>query len=42
MQTSLQLLKEGSSTDDMIVSFPVLQDVVGFTEYNNEAEKYKN
>jgi 2-methylisocitrate lyase-like PEP mutase family enzyme len=42
MQTSLQLLKDGQSTDDMILSFPELQKVVGFTGYNTEAEKYKN
>lgn len=41
MQSSLQLLKSGESTDSVILSFTELQDVVGFTEYNAEANRYK-
>ena len=42
MQSSLQLLKSGQPTDSMIVPFTELQDVVGFTEYNAEADRYKS
>ena len=42
MQSSLQLLKEGKPVDYLILPFTELQDVVGFTEYNNDAEMYKN
>ena len=42
MQSSLQLLKIGQPTNSMILPFTELQDVVGFTEYNEEADRYKN
>jgi 2-methylisocitrate lyase-like PEP mutase family enzyme len=42
MQSSLQLLKSGQPTDSLILPFSDLQDVVGFTEYNREAERYKS
>ena len=42
MQSSLQLLKDGQPTDSLLVPFEELQDVVGFTEYNSESDRYKN
>lgn len=42
MQSSLRLLKSGQPTNSMILPFTELQDVVGFTEYNEEADRYKN
>ena len=41
MQSALQLLKEGQPTDSLLLPFTELQDVVGFTEYNSEANRYK-
>ena len=41
MQSALQLLKEGQPTDGLLLPFTDLQDVVGFTEYNREANRYK-
>ena len=41
MQSTLQLLKEGQPTDSLLLPFTELQDVVGFTEYNKEADRYK-
>ena len=41
MQSALQLLKEGQPTDSLLLPFTELQDVVGFTEYNREADRYK-
>lgn len=41
MQSTLQLLKEGQPTDSLLLPFTELQDVVGFTEYNREADRYK-
>lgn len=41
MQTSLQLLRDGQPTDNLVIPFVDLQDVVGFTDYNREAARYK-
>ena len=40
MQESLQLIKDGKPTDDMILSFTETKDVVGFTSYSKEEMRY--
>lgn len=41
MQESLELIKEGKPTLDKILSFSETKDVVGFTKYAKEEERYK-
>ena len=41
MQDSLAAIKEGRSTDDLILSFPETKDAVGFTRYANLEQKYR-
>jgi len=41
MQESLELIKEGKPTYDKILSFEKTKEVVGFTEYAKEEERYK-
>lgn len=41
MNHSLQLLKNGLPTDEVIVSFSETKDYVGFTRYHNEEQRYK-
>jgi len=41
MQESLELIKEGKPTYDKILSFAETKDVVGFTKYGKEEERYK-
>jgi len=40
MQQSLELIKNGQPTDDMILSFEKTKDAVGFTAYNSEEQRY--
>jgi len=40
MQQSLDLIKNGQPTDDMILSFGETKDVVGFTQYGEEERRY--
>jgi len=40
MQQSLDLIKNGQPTDDMILSFAETKDVVGFTQYGDEEQRY--
>jgi 2-methylisocitrate lyase-like PEP mutase family enzyme len=40
MQQSLELIKNGQTTDDMILSFTETKDVVGFTQYGDEEQRY--
>jgi len=40
MQDSLELIKNGEPTEDMILSFADTKDVVGFTQYSKEEERY--
>lgn len=40
MQQSLDLIKNGEKTDDMILSFEETKDVVGFTQYGKDEKKY--
>lgn len=40
MQKSLELIKNGSPTDSMILSFSETKDIVGFTQYGVEEERY--
>jgi 2-methylisocitrate lyase-like PEP mutase family enzyme len=40
MQESLQLIKNGEPTDDMILSFAETKDVVGFTSYAADEKRY--
>lgn len=42
MQESLQLIKEGRPTFDKILSFEETKDVVGFTKYAKEEDRYKS
>ena len=42
MQESLELIKEGKPTLDKILSFSETKDVVGFTKYAKEEERYKS
>lgn len=41
MQKSLDLIKKGLPTDEMIVSFAETKDTVGFTEYALQEQRYK-
>lgn len=41
MQRSLELIKEGLPTDEMILSFAETKDAVGFTEYAAQEKRYK-
>lgn len=41
MEESLTRIKEGIPTDDIIVSFSDSKDVVGFTRYANEEDRYR-
>ena len=41
MEESLTRIKEGIPTDDIIVSFSDSKDVVGFTRYASEEERYR-
>jgi len=40
MKQSLELIKAGKGTEDMIMSFAETKDVVGFTQYSNEESRY--
>ena len=40
MQQSLELIKNGEPTDDLILPFDESKDVVGFTQYGEEERKY--
>mmetsp|Transcript_14761 Transcript_14761/g.18713 ORF Transcript_14761/g.18713 Transcript_14761/m.18713 type:complete len:244 (-) Transcript_14761:38-769(-) len=40
MQESLELIKNGQPTNDMILPFTETKDVVGFTQYANEEGRY--
>ncbi len=40
MKESLELIKEGKPTLDKILSFAETKDVVGFTKYAKEEERY--
>ena len=41
MNESLELIKNGKKTDDMILSFGETKDAVGFTRYGEQEDKYK-
>jgi 2-methylisocitrate lyase-like PEP mutase family enzyme len=41
MEESLQRIKQGESTDDLICSFPTTKHAVGFTEYAAEEARYR-
>jgi 2-methylisocitrate lyase-like PEP mutase family enzyme len=41
MQESLERLKEGKSTDDLILPFDQTKDAVGFTEYAKQEDTYR-
>mmetsp|Transcript_29850 Transcript_29850/g.44031 ORF Transcript_29850/g.44031 Transcript_29850/m.44031 type:complete len:411 (-) Transcript_29850:62-1294(-) len=41
MQQSLDLIKRGESTDDMILTFDETKDIVGFNWYAKEEDRYK-
>ena len=41
MQESLELIKKGEPTFDKILSFSETKDVVGFTKYAKEEDRYK-
>jgi 2-methylisocitrate lyase-like PEP mutase family enzyme len=41
MQQSLQLIKDGKPTDDVISSFKETKESVGFGEYAKEEMRYK-
>ena len=41
MQQSLEYILDGKRTDDLILSFPETKDVVGFTQYAKEEDRYK-
>jgi 2-methylisocitrate lyase-like PEP mutase family enzyme len=40
MQQSLELIKNGEPTDDMILPFSEAKDAVGFTNYAEEERRY--
>ena len=42
MMESLQCIKDGKSTDNLVLPFIELQNVVGFPDYNKEADRYKD
>ena len=41
MTESLQRIKEGKPTDDLISTFTDTKDVVGFSSYAKEEQRYK-
>lgn len=41
MQQSLQLIKDGKPTEDVILSFAETKDAVGFNEYSKQEVRYK-
>lgn len=41
MQQSLERIKQGLPTDDLILSFEQTKDAVGFTSYGHEESRYK-
>jgi hypothetical protein len=41
MQDVLQRIQKGTITDDIISSFAETKDVVGFTQYAKEEQRYK-
>jgi hypothetical protein len=41
MQQSLQRIRQGLPTDDLITSFDETKDAVGFTSYAREENRYK-
>jgi len=41
MQTSLDLIKRGASTNDLILTFSETKNAVGFTKYKEEEMRYK-
>lgn len=41
MQESLQRIKIGAPTEDLILSFAETKDAVGFTKYSDEENRYK-
>lgn len=41
MQESLDCIKKGKSTNDLILSFATTKDVVGFTRYAKEEQRYR-
>lgn len=41
MQESLQLIKEGEPTLDKILPFAETKDIVGFSKYAKEEDRYK-
>ncbi len=41
MTESLQRIKEGKPTDDLISTFSDTKDVVGFSNYAKEEQRYK-
>lgn len=41
LQESLDRIKSGKQTDDLIAPFSTTKDVVGFTNYANEEERYR-
>jgi 2-methylisocitrate lyase-like PEP mutase family enzyme len=42
MQLSLDRIMTGQSTDDVITTFTETKDIVGFTQYAKEEDKYKS
>eukprot|EP00559_Dactyliosolen_fragilissimus_P006620 CAMPEP_0184865794 /NCGR_PEP_ID=MMETSP0580-20130426/19101_1 /TAXON_ID=1118495 /ORGANISM="Dactyliosolen fragilissimus" /LENGTH=358 /DNA_ID=CAMNT_0027365117 /DNA_START=202 /DNA_END=1278 /DNA_ORIENTATION=+ len=42
MKESLQLIRDGLPTNDMILSFEETKDEVGFTQYSKEEKRYKD
>jgi hypothetical protein len=41
MKQSLQLLKQGQSTNSLIMDFGQLKEIVGFTEYEKEMNYFR-
>jgi len=42
MQKSLQLIKSGESTLDVILPFEETKDAVGFSDYSNQEKRYQS
>jgi 2-methylisocitrate lyase-like PEP mutase family enzyme len=40
MQQSLDLIKSGQPTDEIILSFDETKDIVGFSQYGEEESRY--
>jgi 2-methylisocitrate lyase-like PEP mutase family enzyme len=40
MQESLERIKTGAPTDDLIMTFAETKDAVGFTKYSEEEKRY--